>query len=124
MRIHFIVGILIILLATCSFQEAAPADSGVEGQVYLGPMCPLVQEGQPCPNQPYQATLTVNGQDGRRITQVQTDQQGHFKVSLKPGSYILHPESPNVMPMAAEQVFGVIAGQFTQLTVTYDSGIR
>ena len=124
MRIQFIVGILIILLATCSFQEPAHAESGVEGQVYLGPMCPLVQEGQACSDQPYQATLTVNGQDGRRITQVQTDQQGHFKVSLKPGSYILHPESPNVIPMAAEQVFGVISGQFTQLTVQYDSGIR
>ena len=124
MRIHFIVGILIILLATCSFQEAAPAESGVEGQVYLGPMCPLVQAGQPCPNQPYQTTLTVNGQDGRRITQVQTDQQGHFKVSLRPGSYSLHPESPNAVSFAADQVFGVISGQFTQLTVTYDSGIR
>jgi len=124
MRIQFIVGILIILLATCSFQEAAPAESGVEGQVSLGPMCPLVQAGQPCPNQPYQATLSVNGRDGRRIAQVQTDPQGHFKVSLKPGSYILHPESPNVMPFAAEQTFGVLAGQFTQLTVMYDSGIR
>jgi len=124
MRIQFVVGILIILLATCSFQAPAHAESGVEGQVSIGPMCPLVQPGQPCSDQPYQATLTVNGQDGRRITQFQTDQQGHFKVSLKPGSYILHPESPNVMPMAAEQVFGVISGQFTQLTVQYDSGIR
>lgn len=124
MRIHFIVGILIILLATCSFQEAAPADSGVEGQVLIGPMCPVVQVGQPCPDQPYQTKLTINGQDGKRITQVQTDQQGRFKISLKPGQYILHPESPNVMPFTAEQSFSVAAGQFTQITVNYDSGIR
>jgi hypothetical protein len=124
MKIQFITGILIILLATCSVQEAVPADSGVEGQVLIGPMCPVVQVGQPCPDQPYQTKLTVNGQDGKRITQVQTDQQGRFKISLKPGQYILHPESPNVMPFTAEQSFSVAAGQFTQITVNYDSGIR
>lgn len=125
MKIQFITGILIILLATCSVQEAAPADSGVAGQVLIGPMCPVVQVGgQPCPDQPYQTTLTINGQDGKRITQVQTDQQGRFKLSLKPGNYILHAESPNVMPFAAEQSFRVAAGQFTQITVNYDSGIR
>ena len=124
MKIQFIAGILIILLATCSVQEAVPADSGVEGQVLIGPMCPVVQVGQPCPDQPYQTKLTINGQDGKRITQVQTDQQGRFKISLKPGQYILHPESPNVMPFTAEQSFSVAAGQFTQITVNYDSGIR
>jgi hypothetical protein len=124
MRIHFVVGILIILLATCSIQEAAPADSGVQGQVFIGPMCPVVQEGQSCPDQPFQATLTVNSPDGKKITQVQTDQQGHFRVVLKPGDYILHPESPNVMPFAGDQIFRVEADRFTQLTVNYDSGIR
>ena len=124
MKIQFITGILIILLATCSVQEAAPADGGAEGQVLIGPMCPVVQVGQPCPDQPYQTKLTINGQDGKRITQVQTDQQGRFKISLKPGQYILHPESPNVMPFTAEQSFSVAAGQFTQITVNYDSGIR
>jgi hypothetical protein len=124
MRIQFIAGILIILLATCSIQESAPADSGVEGQVFMGPMCAVVQVGQACPDQPYQATLTINSSDGKRITQVQTDQQGRFKIPLKPGLYILHPESPNVMPFAAEQSFNVEAARFTQLTVSYDSGIR
>ena len=124
MKIQFVIGILIILLATCSIQEAAPADSGVEGQVLIGPMCPVVQMGQPCPDQPYQATLTINNRDGTKLTQVQADPHGHFKIVLKPGEYILHPESPNVMPFAVEQSFLVQAGRFTQLTVSYDSGIR
>lgn len=124
MKIQFAVGLLIILLATCSIQEAAPADSGLEGQVFMRPMCPVIQEGQPCPDQPYQVTLTVNSLDGIKITQVQTDQQGRFRLSLKPGEYLLHPESPNVMPFAGEQAFRVERGRFTQLTVHYDSGIR
>ena len=124
MKIQFAVGVTIILLATCSLQEVAPADSGIEGQVLIGPMCPVVQEGQPCPDQPYQATLTVNSAEGRKIMQVQTDQQGHFRLALRPGDYILHPEAANVMPSAGEQVFRVESGRFTHLTVNYDSGIR
>jgi hypothetical protein len=124
MKIHFFIGLMIILLATCSSQEPAPAESGVQGQVLVGPMCPVVQAGQECPDQPYQAALTVNSLRGERIAQVQTDEQGRFKIPLEPGEYILHPESPNVMPFAPEQTFKVETGRFTQIIVHYDSGIR
>ena len=123
MRIRFLIGLLILILSACSI-EPTPTDSGMEGQVLIGPMCPVVQEGQECPDQPYQATLTVKSLNGRKIAQVQTDEQGHFKISLAPGEYILHPESPNVMPSASEQTFFVEAGKFTQIIVNYDSGIR
>ena len=123
MKIQFITGILILLLATCSVRPT-PTDSGIEGQVLIGPLCPVVQPGQACPDQPYQATLTVNSPDGKKITQAQTDEAGRFKIPLGPGEYILHPESPNVMPFAAEQAFTVVSGKFTQLIVNYDSRIR
>jgi len=123
MKLQFVTGVLILLLATCS-AEPASTTSGVEGQVFIGPVCPVVQEGQECPDQPYQATLVVNNSNGREIVKVQTDTEGRFKIPLEPGEYILHPESPNVMPYAAEQTFVVEAGKFTQVTVTYDSGIR
>ncbi len=124
MKFQFITGILILLLATCSLQQPAPVNSGVEGQVFIGPICPVVQEGQECPDQPYQAALTVNSPDGRRIVQVQTNEQGRFKIPLEPGEYILHPESPNVMPYASEQTFTVESDKFTQIVVNYDSDIR
>lgn len=123
MKLQFITGVLILLLATCS-AEPASTTSGVEGQVFIGPVCPVVQEGQECADRPYQATLVVNNSNGREIVKVQTDEQGRFKIPLEPGEYILHPESPNVMPYAAEQVFVVEAGRFTQVNITYDSGIR
>ena len=123
MELKFITGILILLLATCSAQPAATA-SGVEGQVFIGPVCPVVQEGQECPDQPYQATLVVNNLNGREVVKVQTDIQGRFKIQLEPGEYILHPESPNVIPIASDQNITMTAGRFTQLRVTYDSGIR
>ncbi len=122
-RFLFGIGLMILLLSTCSINPA-PTDSGIEGQALIGPACPIVQEGQVCPDQPYQATLTVNSLNGGKIAQVQTDEQGRFKIPLAPGQYILHPESPNTMPHASEQTFVVEAGKFTQIIVNYDSGIR
>jgi len=113
-----------LVLSACSSVQPTPTDNGVEGQVFIGPMCPVVQEGQECPDQSYQATLTVNSLTGERIVQFQTEKNGTFRIPLAPGEYVLHPESPNVMPFAQEQPFTVEAGKFTQVIVNYDSGIR
>jgi hypothetical protein len=123
MKNRLLIVLLILVLAACSPQPTA-TDSGMEGQVFIGPMCPVVQIGQECPDQPYQAFLTVLSPDGREIVQVQTDEQGRFKIPLEPGEYILRPESPNALPFASEQPFTVEAGKFTTLVVHYDSGIR
>jgi hypothetical protein len=124
MNIKFLIGVSILLLATWSFHSPAPRESGIEGQVLIGPMCPVAQQGQECPDRPYQATLAVNSPNGGMIAQFQTDGQGHFRLPLAPGEYILHPESPNGMPFAVDQTIVVGAGQYTQIVVNYDSGIR
>ena len=124
MNLKFLVGVLILVLATCSIYSPTPRGSGIEGQVLLGPMCPVVQQGQECPDQPYQATLTVKTLDGVQITQFHSDEQGRFTVPLVPGEYVLHPESPNGIPFASDQSFLVETGRYTQITVNYDSGIR
>lgn len=124
MNIKFLIGISILLIATWSFHNPAPRESGIEGQVLMGPMCPVTQQGQGCPDQPYQATITVNSPNGGTIMQFQTDGGGHFKIPLAPGEYILHPESPNGIPFAADQSTVVGASQYTQIVVKYDSGIR
>jgi len=124
MNLKFLVGVSILLLATWSFHSPAPRESGIEGQVWMGPMCPVSQQGQACPDQPYQATLTVNSPTGGRIMQFQTDGQGHFRIPFEPGQYVLHPESPNGSPFAGDQIIVVGVGQYTQVTVNYDSGIR
>lgn len=124
MKLKFVLGVFIILLSTCSMKTPTPTDSGIEGHVLIGPMCPVVQVGQECPDQPYQAVLTVTSPKGERIVQVQTDKNGMFRIPLAPGEYVLHPESPNVLPFAGEQSIVIEAGTFTQVTVQYDSGIR
>jgi len=124
MKIKFFLGLLIVFLSTCSMKTPAPANSGIEGRVLIGPVCPVVQVGQECPDQPYQATLTVNSSTGERIVQVQTDSNGMFRIPLAPGDYILHQESPNALPFASDQSVHVEDGKFTQVIVNYESGIR
>lgn len=124
MNIKLLIGVLILVLATCSIYSPTPRGSGIEGQVLLGPMCPVVQQGQECPDQPYQATLFITDRNGLQITQFQTDEQGRFSVPLVPGEYVLHPESPSGIPFAGDQSFVVETGRYTAITVHYDSGIR
>jgi len=124
MKIKFVIGILILFLSTCSMKTVTPADSGIEGQVLIGPGCPVVQEGQECPDQPYQALITVSSSKGERIAQVRTNKSGRFRIPLASGEYILHPESPNALPFANEQAVHVDDNRFTQVVVSYDSGIR
>lgn len=118
--------VVLLVLACGLFATPVPADSGITGKVLVGPMCPVMIEGQECPDQPYQATLTVTNLEGRQIVQFQTDKQGNFSISLAPGEYILHPETPDdaPLPFADEQRFTVTPGEFTRLIVQYDSGIR
>ena len=124
MNVKLLIGVLILVLATCTIYSPTPRGSGIEGQVLLGPMCPVVQQGQDCPDQPYQATLTVTNLNGVQVAQFQSDEHGRFRVSLVPGEYILHPESPNGIPFAGDQSFTVETGRYVQITVLYDSGIR
>jgi hypothetical protein len=119
----------LLVLSACS-PRIGPSpnslQSGIEIQVLIGPMCPVVQAGTECPDQPYQAELTLLDPNGREILQFETDAQGSYATSLEPGRYILRPESPpgSPLPSAEEQQFVVESGEITRLLVRYDSGIR
>lgn len=103
-----------------------PLDSGIEVQVLIGPMCPVVQIGTDCPDQPYQAAVTIINSKGQEVTQFETDEMGRYKAYLEPGQYTIRPETPKGMPLpfANEQGFVVEAEKFTRIVVNYDSGIR
>lgn len=116
--------LLFIILTGCSYTSTPALASGVEGHVTIGPICPVVQINNPCPDKPYQATLTILDARGKKILKFQTDANGYFHVALAAGDYVMHPESPNVMPHAPGQSFTVMADKFTRLDITYDSGIR
>ena len=125
MRPIYLLLALCLGLAGCS-QTSPPTDSGIVGRVVIGPTCPVEMPGLDCADKPYQATITVLTPSGDKVTRFTADEEGRFRVNLAPGQYILYPESPNDMglPLGVEQTFTVEEGQYTELLVTYDSGIR
>lgn len=118
--------LIFFLLTACARPPMAPsADSGVQGYIVVGPSCPVMQVGVPCPDRPYSATLSILSDGGvPRVSQVHADAAGYYRVVLVPGRYVLHPESQGALPRASEINFAVEAHRFTRLDVVYDSGIR
>jgi len=127
MNKRILLALIVLLTLACGvLVTPMPTDSGITGKVLIGPVCPVMIEGQDCPDQPYQGIITVRNLDGKRIVQFQADEQGNFNIPLAPGEYILHPETPEnaPLPFADEQRFRVVSGEYTRLIVQYDSGIR
>lgn len=114
--------------AVIALGEEVPVTSGIEGQVLLGPMCPVVQVGTPCPDQPFQATIVFwNAERTKRIRTFTTDEQGRFRVPLAPGDYYVDPqpaEPDHPFPAPIPQTVTVPPDHFAQITVQYDTGIR
>jgi hypothetical protein len=99
--------------------------SGIEGLVLIGPACPgPVKVDQPCPHEPYQATIRVLGEDGTPVTQFISGADGRFKILLPPGIYILDPQSPGAYPRAGDQTIVVQDRLLSQIEILYDSGMR
>jgi hypothetical protein len=100
---------------------------GIEGRVIIRPISPPISptvRPEGANYRPYQASVSVMDQRGQTVTQFQSDLNGHFRLPLEPGRYTLRPESPGPLPRASEQTVTVSEGQFTEVLIAYDSGIR
>ncbi len=127
MKQRWIVLFLIFLSAcfgTADINPTPALDSGIFGKATLGPMCPVQREDDPCPPQPYQATFTIVTQGGIDLGQIVTAEDGTFRVALPPGEYVLYPELQAIFPFASEQAFTVRVGEYTEILLEYDTGIR
>jgi hypothetical protein len=122
--------IITISLSACNqanaFTPLPTLTSGIEGNVTEGPICPgpVSIGNNTCPDQPYQTTITILDAHGKQSAHIQTDSAGNFKIQLAPGTYTLHPESGRPFPIARDQIIVIEKGQYTQVTIIYDTGIR
>jgi hypothetical protein len=60
----------------------------------------------------------------RLIARVRSSIDGHFRVHLPPGRYLLAPQNGHPFPRSSPQAIAVRSHRYTSVTINYDSGIR
>ncbi len=105
---------------------SSDAESGVQGVVTLGPLCPVQREDQPCPDRPFVATLLLLDASGREVARTTSAEDGAYRLPAPGGSYTLAPQPVDGRPLPAAGLAPVDVrnGHWTTLNVPYDSGIR
>jgi hypothetical protein len=99
-------------------------DSGISGEVRIGPTCPVERPGKVC-EKPYQATITIRREPTRTlVARVQSSASGHFRIGLAPGRYLVVPQNGRPYPRSSPQIATVHSHRYTALRISYDSGIR
>jgi hypothetical protein len=101
-------------------------NSGIAGQTMVDGGCPVIRTGSPCPDRPLPAHIVITFGVDHTVAALDSDSNGWFRVTLPPGDYTLratnHTGAP--LPAAAPMNVSVTSGQYTTVTVNFDSGIR
>ena len=111
----------------CEMPACPTVSSGILGTVTLGPNCPVqrIPPDPACADKPYQATIVVKTADGsKEVARFTSKADGTFKQALQPGTYLLDPVSSNNYPYSSQQTVTVSANKYTQVTISYDTGVR
>jgi hypothetical protein len=108
-------------------EEIFPYNSGIQGTVMLGSMCP-VQRIPPDPNcddKPYQTLITIfHTSDLEHASAIiNSDAKGVFSISLPPGDYTLEAGGSN-FPRCDHPQVTVGSDSYTSIAISCDTGIR
>ncbi len=125
-------GLVLVSLVACPTQgipssKAFGLTATLEGVVTVGPMCAVMTENDPkCADKAFVAPFGLRDGAGQMVLRFASDAQGHFKVSARPGTYTLVPQTPGgaMLPRASARDVTLQDGVTTSVTVQYDSGIR
>ena len=100
--------------------------SGIRGIVHLGPTCEGATRASPC-IEPYAAALLILDADEEVVAELISGVDGTFEVTLPPGIYTVQPVPPeNGDQVPAAQPLSVVVGdgEYTEIGIDYDTGIR
>lgn len=127
-RLSILLLLVPVLSVTVACAQGAAGDgtSGIEGRITIGPQCPVMQVGSPCPDAPYAATVRVL-RDGTEVATGRSDEDGSFRIPVAPGRYVVDavPLDANGIATAGTQPRVVVsAGRYTRVDLSFDSGIR
>jgi hypothetical protein len=101
--------------------------AGITGVTVIDGGCPVLRAESPCPDRPVTATVSVlDAATESVVATINSDDHGYFRVTVKPGRYLLRPVSVAGGPprRPGTQTVTVEPNRFTTVTVRFDSGIR
>lgn len=113
-----------------SATSTTPKNSGmVEGNMKIGPICPVEQVGHPCnPTVAMYAShpIFIYSSDKSILIKTLTpDASGDFSATLPVGSYFVDTQHQSVGAVqGVPAVISIISGEITTLTISIDTGIR
>jgi hypothetical protein len=118
--------LVLVILVACGGTEPSASDSGIRGTAHIGPQCPVVQAGSPCPDAPFDGDIQVTTTGGEEVATTPTEADGSFEVGLDPGTYVVGIVTPNPggPPFAEPVTVEVEPGAFAPVDLAVDSGIR
>jgi hypothetical protein len=100
--------------------------SGISGTVLVGPQCPTVGPGlkEQCTDEPLSITLAIMQADAKtEVSRFTSNAAGEFRIAIPAGDYRIISLSEKPFPYC-NQPITVEAGEFIELVVHCDSGIR
>jgi hypothetical protein len=119
---------LAVACGACSASPApSPVESGIAGVTVVDAGCPVLRDGERCPEHPIRANLVVTRPDSTEIVaRSHSGADGTFRIRLPPGTYLLRPTNATGAPLPTAQPVTVEVRErgFTAVRVRFDSGVR
>ena len=117
---------------SCEFAACprpASNKSGINGQVLLGPTCPVerIPPDPHCALKPYKTNLVLTSADQSYvIAQFSSDENGNFSIEANPGEYQIRSAAvANILPYCSSSgTIKVTANTYTPAVISCDTGIR
>ena len=100
------------------------AGTGIEGTISVWPSRPGPTRRDVPDTAPVGNTAFVVKKGEQTVTSFTTDAEGHFRVTLPAGRYVVVKEGPAARIGRWRFEADVVAGQFTKVNWTADSGMR
>jgi len=98
--------------------------SGIHLTAMVGPTCPGPERpGQVC-RLPYEGLFVVTDDTGAEVARATTNQNGKATFDLPAGTYTVTPGVDGKFPSGAPAAVVVAPGQYLEVSIDLDSGIR
>jgi len=117
---------LAISWLACGAGPASLENTGIRGQVLMGPVTPGPQrEGEP-DEAPFSALFHVLDDEDVEVARFESDEDGRFEVALAPADYTIVPDTsaPIMNPTRQRHEVTVPQEDYAEVTLRFDTGLR